>query len=599
MYVGRTQHPIAYLVLSLVSCLRAEAQNYLVDLGPGTGVAINNSGQVALENSFYSNGTLTPLPSGMTAAGINNNGAVVGTIITQGSTPCGPPVQLQSVVNVYCAIAVYSDGQLTQYPVNNPDAPDPAANWGSGINDSGTVVGVGAASPPTTPLERWLIWGVPPGLFSWGVCCGNMVWPLAINDAGQILVNLPETASVPGALVVTSLTGSPSGLVATSISLPLVQGYAINANGSVAGYTTITTGTSANTVTQQLGAIAVAGDGGYTPYASAPTITALYGLNDDNFGVGDGPVTVNGTSLMHAFLCSCESDGFSDLNSLIAPTDPLQPYVTLVHGVGINDSGLVLANGVDSRTGVQHAYLLQVPLVQVGPCCDVYNLPNTAVGKVSAPQSATFTNRGLISIALGAVSTSANFPVQSNTCTGSLAPGATCAVSITFGPTEAGTTTGQLTLLVAGFPLNVPESGIGAPFKVSLHTSATSVSVGTPFTLTWTASPGTTCKTYGGAVAYGDPPDGWSGPLPSTGMMTIMEKETNTYTFGVTCSASLNLVQAAYVAVIVTQPAPSSGGGGALDWVSELLLFALLVRRVGRRERVGWNRGLQATGHRT
>ena len=47
-----------------------------------------------------------------------------------------------------------------------------------------------------------------------------------------------------------------------------------------------------------------------------------------------------------------------DLNALIDPADPLQPFVTLVEGVDINDLGQILANGFDSRTGESHAYLL-------------------------------------------------------------------------------------------------------------------------------------------------------------------------------------------------------------------------------------------------
>ena len=42
----------------------------------------------------------------------------------------------------------------------------------------------------------------------------------------------------------------------------------------------------------------------------------------------------------------------------VDPADPLQPFVTLVNGVDINDLGQILANGFDSRTGESHAYLV-------------------------------------------------------------------------------------------------------------------------------------------------------------------------------------------------------------------------------------------------
>ena len=53
-----------------------------------------------------------------------------------------------------------------------------------------------------------------------------------------------------------------------------------------------------------------------------------------------------------------------DLNALIDPADPLQPFVTLDSGVDINDLGQILANGFDSRTGESHAYLVS-PIVTV------------------------------------------------------------------------------------------------------------------------------------------------------------------------------------------------------------------------------------------
>ena len=53
-----------------------------------------------------------------------------------------------------------------------------------------------------------------------------------------------------------------------------------------------------------------------------------------------------------------------DLNALIDPADPLQPFVTLVDGVDINDRGQILANGFDSRTGEVHAYVVS-PVVTV------------------------------------------------------------------------------------------------------------------------------------------------------------------------------------------------------------------------------------------
>ena len=65
---------------------------------------------------------------------------------------------------------------------------------------------------------------------------------------------------------------------------------------------------------------------------------------------------------VHAFLW--DGTTMQDLNALIDPADPLQPFVTLSDGVDINDLGQILANGFDSRTGECHAYLVS-PIVTV------------------------------------------------------------------------------------------------------------------------------------------------------------------------------------------------------------------------------------------
>jgi hypothetical protein len=64
----------------------------------------------------------------------------------------------------------------------------------------------------------------------------------------------------------------------------------------------------------------------------------------------------------HAFLW--DGTTLHDLNALIHPADPLQPFVTLFKGVDINDLGQILAQGFDSRSGESHAYVVS-PIVTV------------------------------------------------------------------------------------------------------------------------------------------------------------------------------------------------------------------------------------------
>jgi hypothetical protein len=70
--------------------------------------------------------------------------------------------------------------------------------------------------------------------------------------------------------------------------------------------------------------------------------------------------TANGTT--HAVLW--EGDLVHDLNELIDPADPLRPYVTLLYGQKINESGQILATGFDSRDGSQHTKFLVTPAIE-------------------------------------------------------------------------------------------------------------------------------------------------------------------------------------------------------------------------------------------
>jgi hypothetical protein len=56
----------------------------------------------------------------------------------------------------------------------------------------------------------------------------------------------------------------------------------------------------------------------------------------------------------------------TDLNAAIDLSSPLSPFVILTGGAGVNDNGLIVANGIDSRTQVVHAYLL-TPIPE-SPC---------------------------------------------------------------------------------------------------------------------------------------------------------------------------------------------------------------------------------------
>jgi len=97
-----------------------------------------------------------------------------------------------------------------------------------------------------------------------------------------------------------------------------------------------------------------------------------------------------------------------------------------------------------------------------------------ALSTQSASQTLTLTNTGSVALAPLAISASGDF-AQTNTCAGSVAPSASCVISVTFTPTAVGARSGVLTLTdnALNSPQSVSLSGTGQAPLVSL--SATSL----------------------------------------------------------------------------------------------------------------------------
>ena len=329
--------------LALGSAAANAQTNYLTDLGAvAPALGINNSGEVVLQNYIYSHGTLTAFPDGFTGNAINASGEVAGSMP---APPADPYFQVVA--------AVYSNGTVTAIPATSffaaPLNPVGACYFGTGINDSGSVVGwydiycttIYSSQPP----GGWVYSGSTVTSIGGG-CDGGSV-AQAINDSGQIT---GWSSFCPNGQQDAFLYGnSPSGNDKIAALGTGGAGFAINASGQVAGG-------------QSLGATSTGGflysNGHVTLLPGRAGIG--YAINASGLIVGDD---VNGQP--HAYLYNGATT--VDLNTLVSSTDPLKPYVTLADARGINDSGLVVVNGVDSRDNSNHAYLLQVPSIKIAP----------------------------------------------------------------------------------------------------------------------------------------------------------------------------------------------------------------------------------------
>jgi hypothetical protein len=108
-----------------------------------------------------------------------------------------------------------------------------------------------------------------------------------------------------------------------------------------------------------------------------------------------------------------------------------------VFGVGDfnNDGRLDVASAsTDQITGLPILSIFLQTALSISPT--YINFGNVALGTSSAPQTVTLTNIGITSITLASIQItgSARSYSQTNDCSSTLAPGATCTVSVTFTP---------------------------------------------------------------------------------------------------------------------------------------------------------------------
>lgn len=100
------------------------------------------------------------------------------------------------------------------------------------------------------------------------------------------------------------------------------------------------------------------------------------------------------------------------------------------------------------------------PLVTLSPTSLTFG--NQNIGSTSSPQMVTLSNTGNATLTIASITASGDF-AQTNTCGTTVNAGASCAISVTFTPTAAGTRTGAITLMdnAASSPQSVSLTGTG------------------------------------------------------------------------------------------------------------------------------------------
>jgi probable HAF family extracellular repeat protein len=301
---------------------------------------------------------------------------------------------------------------------------------GAAINNSGQVAGI--SSSPVDSTERAFVWmNNGRRIINLGTLGGRNSEALFINASGQVagFSDLPGNTRRH-----VFFWRNDGGRMHDLGTLGGANSYpnALNDSGQIAGDASKYNGATHAFVWMNDGtAMKDLGTFGGTESSA----------NDINFsGQVTGDAALSGNAVWHAFLWRNNGTKIQDLNKLIDPTDPLKPYITLTSGLFINESGDILANGTDSRTGEEAVpYLLQGTVLILTPRSLAFG--SHPINTTSAAKSVTVMNTSAKAVAITSIALSGSAPGQfasTNNCGKSLLGHATCTIKVTFKPTTRG-----------------------------------------------------------------------------------------------------------------------------------------------------------------
>jgi probable HAF family extracellular repeat protein len=304
-------------------------------------------------------------------------------------------------------------------------------SFGTAINASGQVAGNAAAGNGTDHAFVWKNNGAP--MLDLGTLGGGFSEALFINRSGQVAGN--SDAMVGKRLQTHAFLWKNNGTPMQDLgTLGGAASYvtAFNDSGQVAG----------NSYTYRLRnkrAFVWLNDA--TPMQDLGSLGGTYSQASDMNSSGQvtGQATLAGNAVHHAFLWRNDGSKIQDLNTLIDPTDPLKPHVTLFNGDFINDRGDIVADGTDNRTGLQGLYLLHGTALVLAPRSLAFG--NHPIHTISAAKSVTVTNTSVKAVAITSVALAGSAPGQfsiTDNCGASLTGHASCAVQVIFRPTTKG-----------------------------------------------------------------------------------------------------------------------------------------------------------------
>ena len=311
------------------------------------------------------------------------------------------------------------------------------------ISDDGAFIAMGVRAVYNDINRDVVIGWTPPCLSGTVLVCNTELISVASDGDPAIGFSDDPSVSADGRYVAfTSTSPDIVGLPATTAPQVYVRDRATRTNRLV-------TSTPPTVMPGALGAPEISPDGtqialtqsgiaGISAAAPAQVLVArsVSGFFDSavfdlvSFGVNDLPVTTG------AGQPSMSSNG---------------RYVAFVSAANTELSGSAMANGLE-------VWMRQRPIaLDITPTVD---FGTVLVGAQSAPQNAVVRNTSGVAINISQVTPpAAPFTITANGCGGSLAPGASCVVTMVFQPTADGGASSSLT--VGGDGLSVSSSLVG------------------------------------------------------------------------------------------------------------------------------------------
>ena len=267
---------------------------------------------------------------------------------------------------------------------------------------------------------------------------------LSAGQSCTLTVQFTPTAigSRPGQLTIPGGGGGPNA-VATLEGMGVAPG-SLTFNPTSLAFGTVATGSSAT------GTLTVTNSGGAAVHPSAISAGGDFAVTGGNCMVGQAIAPQGGTCTVIVTFAPTANGNRSANLTITSDGSPATVQAGLA-GVGATPGNLSL-----SPTSYQFGHVV--------------------VGTVSARQSFTASNSGGTAVSLGAASVSgAGYSIATNSCGSSLAPGASCAMQVTFKPVTTGDMPGAL---------NLPNASSGSTATASLDGQGVS-----PGVLTLTPSP--------------------------------------------------------------------------------------------------------------